>query len=40
MANKEDKTTAEMLKTLLAKSDALDQKVTNMNKDVEAKSTR
>ena len=40
MANKEDKTTAEMLKTLLAKSDPLDQKVTNLDKDVKAKSAR
>ena len=30
MTNNEDITTEEMLKTLLAKSDALDQKLTNM----------
>ena len=36
MANNEDKTTSEMLKTLLAKSDALDQKITNMDNNVKA----
>ena len=36
MANNEDKTTSEMLKTPLAKSDALDHKITNMDNNVKA----
>ena len=36
MANNEEKTTAEMLKTLLAKSDALDQKLANMDNNIKA----
>ena len=36
MAYNEDKTTAKMLKTLLAKSDALDQKLTNMDNNIKA----
>ena len=34
MVNNEDKTTTEMLKTLKAKSDALDQKLTNINAEI------
>ena len=36
MENNEDKTTVEMLKTLLVKSDALDQKLTNMENNIKA----
>ena len=36
MANNEDKATSEMLKTPLAKSDALDHKITNMDNNVKA----
>ena len=36
MTNNEDITTAEMLKTLLSKSDALDQKLTNMENNIKA----
>ena len=36
MANNEDKTTAEMLKVLSVKSDALDQKLTNMDNNIKA----
>ena len=36
MANNEDKTTAEVLRTLLVKSDALDQKLTNMDSNIKA----
>ena len=36
MANNEDKTIAEMLKVLSVKSDALDQKLTNMDNNIKA----
>ena len=36
MANNEEKTTTEMLKTLLAKSHALDQKLANMDNNIKA----
>ena len=36
MTNNEDTTTAEMLKTLLSKSDALDQKLANMENNIKA----
>ena len=36
MANNEDRTTTEMLKTLLATSDALDEKLTNMDNNIKA----
>lgn len=36
IANNGDKTTAKMLKTLLAKYDALDQKLRNMDDNVKA----
>ena len=36
MANNEDRTMTEMLKTLLATSGALDEKLTNMNNNIKA----
>ena len=36
MANNEDRTMTEMLKTLLATSDALDEKLTNMDNNIKA----
>ena len=36
MANNKDKTAAEIIKTLLAISDALDQKLTNIGNNIKA----
>ena len=36
MANNEDRTMTKMLKTLLATSDALDEKLTNMDNNIKA----